>query len=128
MKNEKIGNNQNNNEFGLVRILLVQVAITGILATIFWVLVNNVAGYSSLLGGLISCIPNVFLGARIISSSKSAKGILRAAYIGEAGKVILTVLFFGLVFLTVKPLNAMYLFTSFIVVQFSVSVALLNGK
>jgi len=128
MKNEKIKNNQSNNDFGIVRILFVQAVITGILATIFWVFVNNVAGYSSLLGGLISCIPNVFLGARIISSSKSAKGILRAAYIGEAGKVILTVLLFGLVFLTVQPLNAIYLFTSFIVVQFSVSVELLSGK
>ena len=69
-------------------------------------------------------VPNFFLGARLISSKNDAKGLLRAAYIGELGKIVLTVLLFGLVFYVVKPLDALYLFLSFIIVQFSVSLEL----
>jgi ATP synthase protein I len=50
--------------------------------------------------------------------------LLRAAYIGELGKIVLTVLLFALVFYMVRPLDALYLFLSFIIVQFSVSLEL----
>ena len=73
-------------------------------------------------------MPNIFLGTRLMLSSRNVRGILRAAYLGELGKVILTTLLFGLVFFMVKPLNAMYLFLSFMIVQFAVSLELLNKE
>ena len=42
---------------------------------------------------------------------------MRAAWIGETGKLALTVLFFTLVFTLVRPLSAAALFAGFIVSQ-----------
>jgi ATP synthase protein I len=46
-----------------------------------------------------------------------AKALVRAAYIGELGKLGLTVLMFSIVFVTVKPLSAPALFAGFIAAQ-----------
>ena len=124
MNRETFKHNQNQSDSGIVRILIYQGSTMLVLTFLFWLTVNNTAGYSSFFGGLISLVPNFFLGARLISSKNDAKGLLRAAYIGELGKIVLTVLLFGLVFYMVRPLDALYLFLSFIIVQFSVSLEL----
>jgi ATP synthase protein I len=46
-----------------------------------------------------------------------AKGLVRAAYIGELGKLAITVLMFTIVFTLVRPLAAGALFAGFIAVQ-----------
>jgi F0F1-type ATP synthase assembly protein I len=46
-----------------------------------------------------------------------AGALVRAAYIGELGKLALTVLMFGGVFALVRPLSAGALFTGFIAAQ-----------
>ena len=122
------GNLKNNNDVGIIRILFLQITTTFFLTITFWLFDNKITAYSSLLGGLLSLIPNVFLAARLIAAPRSAKAVLRAAYIGEAGKVVLTFLLFGLVFVIVKPLDVKILFISFIVVQFVISIELLRGK
>jgi|TARA_B110000438_G_scaffold203257_1_gene194972 ATP synthase protein I len=119
---------KNNSDLGIIRILLMQIATTFFLMVTFWLFDNKIAAYSSFLGGMLSIVPNIFLAARLIASLRSAKAVLRAAYIGEAGKVILTFLLFGLVFIIVKPLDAKALFISFIIVQFVISIELLRGK
>ena len=45
---------------------------------------------------------------------------MRAAYIGELGKLALTVLFFSMVFTLVRPLAAGPLFAGFIAAQLAV--------
>lgn len=122
------GNLKNNNDIGIIRILFLQITTIFFLTITFWLFDNKITAYSSLLGGLLSLIPNVFLAARLIAAPRSAKAVLRAAYIGEAGKVVLTFLLFGLVFVIVKPLDVKILFISFIVVQFVISIELLRGK
>jgi ATP synthase protein I len=122
------GNLKNNNDIGIIRILFLQITTIFFLTITFWLFDNKITAYSSLLGGLLSLIPNVFLAARLIAAPRSAKALLRAAYIGEAGKVVLTFLLFGLVFVIVKPLDVKILFISFIVVQFVISIELLRGK
>jgi len=119
---------KNNNDIGIIRILFLQITTIFFLTITFWLFDNKITAYSSLLGGLLSLIPNVFLAARLIAAPRSAKAVLRAAYIGEAGKVVLTFLLFGLVFVIVKPLDVKILFISFIVVQFVISIELLRGK
>jgi len=119
---------KNNSDLGIIRILLTQIATTFFLMAAFWLFGNKIAAYSSFLGGMLSIVPNIFLAARLIASLRSAKAVLRAAYIGEAGKVILTFVLFGLVFIIVKPLDAKALFISFIIVQFVISIELLRGK
>ena len=127
--NQKTDENQEkHSNFGIIRILIYQLVATVVLASIIWFFAGKVAGYSSVLGGLICLVPNIFLGTRLMLSNGNARGILRAAYLGELGKVILTTLMFGLVFFKVKPLNALYLFLSFMVVQFAVSIELFNKE
>jgi ATP synthase protein I len=43
--------------------------------------------------------------------------LIRAAYTGELGKLALTVLMFGIVFVAVRPLSAGALFAGFIAAQ-----------
>ena len=121
-------NEEKHSNFGIIRILIYQLVATVVLASIIWFFAGKVAGYSSVLGGLICLVPNIFLGTRLMLSNRNARGILRATYLGELGKVILTTLMFGLVFFKVEPLNALYLFLSFMVVQFAVSIELFNKE
>jgi ATP synthase protein I len=46
-----------------------------------------------------------------------ARALIRAAWTGELGKLALTVLMFGIVFVTVRPLAAGSLFVGFIATQ-----------
>jgi ATP synthase protein I len=87
-----------------------------VLATVFWGIGGRVSGYSALLGGLTCVIPNAFLALRLVVPRRDpgAGGLLRAAYIGELGKIALTVLMFSLVFSQVRPLAVVPLFTGFI--------------
>lgn len=98
-------------------ILLGQLASSAVLAILFWGMSGRVAGYSALLGGLTCVIPNAFLALRLVVPRRDsgARGLVRAAYIGETGKIALTVLMFSLVFTLVRPLAAVPLFTGFIV-------------
>jgi ATP synthase protein I len=59
-----------------------------------------------LLGGLACVIPNAFLALRLVVPRRDpgASALVRAAYIGELGKLALTALMFGRIFVLVRPL------------------------
>ncbi len=99
------------------RVLTWQFVIGVALAAVLWVVYGNAAGYSALLGSLACVIPNAFLGLRIMATRRDAKALLRAAWIGELIKLVLTVAIFTLVFALVRPLSAAALFAGFIVTQ-----------
>lgn len=103
----------------VARVLLAQLGLTLVLGMLFWGTDGRVSGYSALLGGLICVIPNAFLALRLAAPRRDpgARALVRAAYIGELGKLALTVLFFGMVFTLVRPLAAGALFASFIAAQ-----------
>jgi ATP synthase protein I len=103
----------------MLKLLVVQAGVGVVLALAFWGAGGNVAGYSALLGSLVSIIPNAFLALRLAVPRRDpgAQGLVRAAYIGEFGKLALTVLFFSLVFTLVRPLSAAALFAGFIATQ-----------
>jgi ATP synthase protein I len=103
----------------LLAILLAQLALSVALAAMFWGISGGVAGYSVLLGGLTCVIPNAFLALRLVVPRRDpgAEALVRAAYIGELGKLALTVLMFGAVFSLVRPLAAGALFAGFIAAQ-----------
>jgi ATP synthase protein I len=102
-----------------VTVLLAQTGLTAVLAALFWGIDGRVSGYSALLGGLTAVIPNAFLAARLLVPRRDpgAGALLRAAYIGELGKLALTVLMFGTVFALVRPLAAGALFSGFIAAE-----------
>jgi len=96
--------------------LLGQLGSSVVVAMLFWGFGGRVHGYSALLGGLTCVIPNAFLALRLVVPRRDpgASGLVRAAYIGELGKLALTVLMFSLVFTLVQPLAAVPLFAGFI--------------
>ena len=103
----------------MLKVLVGQIGVGAVLAVVFWGVNGHVAGYSALLGSLTCVIPNAFLALRLVVPRRDpgAQALIRAAYIGELGKLALTVLMFGLVFVLVKPLAALPLFTGFIATQ-----------
>jgi ATP synthase protein I len=77
------------------------------------------------LGGAAVVVPNAFLAARLLGASASARALLRAAWIGEIGKLLLTVTAFIVIFAFVRPISAPAVFAGFIAVQLVVFGALL---
>jgi ATP synthase protein I len=111
----------------VAKVLLAQLGLTVALAVIFWGTDGHVSGYSALLGGLTCVIPNAFLALRLAVPRRDpgAQALVRAAYIGELGKLALTVLMFSMVFLLVRPLQAGSLFAGFIAAQLATFAGLL---
>ncbi len=103
----------------VVKVLLAQAGLSMVVAMLFWGTNGHVAGYSALAGGLICVLPNAFLALRLTvpRSDPDPKGLVRAAYVGELGKLALTVIMFIVVFTLVRPLSAGALFAGFIVGQ-----------
>jgi ATP synthase protein I len=103
----------------MLKVLVAQLGVGVVLAVVLWSIYGNVAGYSGLLGSLVCVLPNAFLALRLVLPRRDpgAAALVRAAYIGELGKLALTVLFFSLVFTLVKPLSAAALFAGFVATQ-----------
>ena len=101
----------------VARVLLLQLGSSVLLALLFWGIGGRISGFSALLGGLICLLPNAYLALRLTlpRSDRGTSGLVRAAYIGEFGKIVLTVLLFGLVFSLVRPVDPVALFSGFIV-------------
>jgi ATP synthase protein I len=110
--------------------LLVQACVSLVVAVAFWVGMGEVAGVSALLGGVAVVIPNGFLAARLLQPSRdeSAKAMMRSAWLGEIGKVLLTALLFGVIFGFVRPIQPLAVFAGFIAAQLVVFGALLVGN
>jgi ATP synthase protein I len=110
--------------------LLVQTCVSFVVAAVSWILVGEVAGTSALLGGAAAVVPNGFLAARVLKPNRdtSARAMMRAAWIGEIGKLLLTVLLFGVIFGVVRPIQPLAVFAGFIAAQLVVFGALLVGN
>lgn len=103
----------------VIRVLLLQLGISMVVAMLFWGLTGNVSGYSAALGGLTCVIPNAFLALRLIvpRQDPGAGALMRAAWLGEAGKLALTIIMFIMIFSLVRPLSGGALFAGFIAAQ-----------
>jgi ATP synthase protein I len=103
----------------LLKLLLLQLVISVALGAFFWGITDRVSGYSALLGGLCCVLPNAYLALRLVAPRRDpgARALLSAAYIGEFGKLALTVLMFSLTFALVRPLAPLPLFAGFIACQ-----------
>lgn len=103
----------------IVSILLAQVAASVVVAGTGALLYGQTVAVSALLGGGIAVVPNAFLAARLMSPrlADDAQAMLRAAWLGELGKLVLTGLLFAAVFVSVKPLSGLALFAGFITAQ-----------
>jgi len=108
-------------------ILLAQLATALLLAGIVWIWLGSGRAIPTLLGGMIGVVPNAFLAARLMSprAGGSAKALLRAGWIGEAGKLAIAAVLFMAVFVTLKPLHPEFLFAGYIATLLALPVALL---
>jgi len=76
-------------------------------------------GWSALLGGLICWLPSCWFAYRAFRyrGARAARLIVRSFYAGEAGKLLLTMALFTLVFVNLESVNALALFAGFAGVQ-----------
>ncbi len=97
--------------------LLAQAGISLVLAAAV-AFVSLVAGASVLLGGMVAVVPNAFLAARLLGPrDESARALMRSAWFGEIGKLLLTAAMFGVIFAWVRPLSVPAVFAGFICAQ-----------
>ena len=109
--------------------LLAQVCVSVVAAAVSWAWFGGVAAGSAALGGATAVVPNAFLAARLLTPPRDLghRAMLRSAWIGETGKLLLTVLLFGVIFGFVRPLAPLAVFVSFIAAQLVPFGALLIG-
>ncbi len=110
--------------------LLAQACVSFVVAAVAWVWVGQIAGMSAMLGGVTAVVPNAFLAARLLQPSRdeSAKAMMRSAWLGEIGKLLLTALLFGVIFGFVRPIQPLAVFAGFIAAQLVVFGGLLVGN
>ena len=111
----------------MLKVLMLQTGVGAILTVVLWGIYGPVAGYSALLGSLTCAIPNAFLALRLAAPRRDpgAKKLVQAAYIGELGKLAITVAMFASVFTLVRPLSVAALFAGFISAQLMTLAGLL---
>jgi ATP synthase protein I len=111
----------------MLKVLVAQIGIGVVLAAVLWGVYGEVAGTSALLGSLTCVLPNAFLALRLAvpRADPGARDLIRAAYIGEVGKLAITVLMFSIIFAAVRPLSAPALFAGFIAAQLMTFAGLL---
>lgn len=115
----------------VTKILLAQLLLTGLVGVIAWIGLGLVAGYSAVLGGLTCVVPSAFLAARMLAVSRSGnpRKMLNATYLGEAGKLLITLALFVAIYRLVSPLNPGALLVGFVIVVIAgVWVAALTDK
>ena len=112
------------------RVLRAQSLVMLVAALCGTVLFGRLTGYSMLLGGLIALLANVYFAFKAFRyfGARSARAIVQSFWAGEMGKLILTAALFALVFVAVKPLQPLALFTGYLLVLGTGASALLLLK
>jgi ATP synthase protein I len=110
--------------------LLAQAGVSAALAGALWIRFGGTVAVSTLLGGAAAVVPNAFLAARLLKPQRdtSARAMMRAAWIGQFGKLVLTVALFALIFGAIRPISPPGVFAGFIAAQLVVLGGLLVGN
>ena len=98
--------------------LVAQLALSLSLALVLGVLAGRTVGTSALLGGVAAIAPNAFLAARLMNAD--IESLMRAAWIGEIGRLLMAALVFAMIFAYVRPLSIPAVFAGFIVTHFAI--------
>lgn len=100
------------------RVVLAQL-LTTLCLSLFLLPVGILHALSAFVGGLACAIPNAYLIWKAFQyrGASAAQNIARSFYQGEAGKFLLTMLAFVLIFTLVKPVEPLSLFGAFVLVQ-----------
>jgi ATP synthase protein I len=102
----------------ILRIVIAQLIALSLVSStlLLW---DTTTALSVFFGGLIAIVPNAYFAkwAFRYAGAKSAANVARSFYRGEAGKFVLTTVLFAAVFMYIRPLNAIALFLSYIVLM-----------
>jgi len=104
------------------RIFLVQVLVTVSICLVFLLVSGYVAAYSSLIGGIIFALPQLYFGfkAFLYAGAHAVHNVVVNIYKGESTKILVIAVSFALVFKFLQPVDYFALYTTFI------SVLILN--
>ncbi len=107
-------------------ILRIQLLVTLIAASVFWIMMDLHGGISALLGGMISVITTAAYAVMVSRHSGFTAGAaLRTALRAEAVKIILTIGFLWVVFKYYESVNAFVFIGTFMLIVLIYSFALL---
>ena len=114
----------------VVRVLFAQALVSVAVAIFCAAVFGIVPGYSGLLGGLIALLANIYFAFKAFRyfGARSARAVVQSLWAGEMGKQILAAALFALVFVGVKPLEPIALFTGYLLVLGTGASALLLLK
>lgn len=104
--------------------LLAQTGVSLLLGLIFWFVFGKTTALSVLMGGATAVIPNAFLAARMLRPGGSAESMMRMAWVGEIGKLLITGLMFGAIFALVRPVSPVAVIGGYIAAQLVILGAL----
>ena len=101
------------------KLVYVQLIITVVIALLSYTYSGLVSAYSVLLGGAVYILPNIYFVIYVFRDmdQKDPFAIARLFYYGETMKLLLTVVIFALCFALVKPLHAVPLFATYILLM-----------
>lgn len=102
-----------------LRILLLQLALTCVVALVLLPLKDLTTAVSALAGGLIYLIPTGWFTLKVLvkNNAQTPREIVANVYMSEAGKMVLTIALFSIAFVTLEALNPFSLFGTFILLQ-----------
>ena len=114
----------------MFRVIVLQTVVAVLIGLLFWLFQGWTAAYSAWLGGLTALIPNVYFTYKAFQyfGARSIGAIVQSFWAGEMGKLILTAVFFAVLFLGVKPLNVLAVLSGYILVQMTSATSLLLTK
>lgn len=103
------------------KVIVAQVAATGVIAVISLLISGSITAYSVFLGGLISALPNSYFALQAFryQGARSADKVVKSFLKGEFGKMGLTLVLFALCFSLITGVNEVALILGFIVIQFT---------
>ena len=96
--------------------LAAEVGLAAAIALVLFPMLGTVAARSAVLGALIFILPQALFVGYVFraGSSVTAGSAVRGIYVGEAMKLIATVVLFAAGFMLVKPLNVGALFGTYL--------------
>jgi ATP synthase protein I len=106
---------------GARRLFFCQVVIALLIAVVAAIFSGNRAALSAVLGGLVSAVPNAYFALKFFKhqGARAAKQIVNSFYLGEALKIVISIILFALVFIFFH-INPLVFFITYIVVQMMV--------
>lgn len=102
-------------------IFMVQVLLTFSIACVLLLISGYVAAYSSLIGGIIFALPQLYFGfkAFLYAGAHAIQNVVINFYKGESTKILVIAVSFALVFKFLKPVDYFALYSTFIGVLIS---------